>query len=150
MTGNPGRPLDHDWGFYGIIDQLIWRVPGSEEAQGVGIFARVIGAPSDRNVVDFYFDGGITFTGMLRNRPNDAIAVGFAYTDISDRASGFDADADEPVTRNYEALIEICYTYEIKSGWLLQPDFQYFFQPGGNVAGLKDAAVVGARTTIGF
>jgi porin len=150
VTGNEGRPLDSDWGLYGIIDQLVWRVRGSEEAQGVGIFARVIGAPSDRNLVDFYFDGGVTFTGMFRNRPNDALAVGFAYTGISAQVHAYDVDLGEPVARNYEALIEVCYTFEIKSGWTLQPDFQYIFQPGGNVAGVKDATVVGARTSISF
>ena len=50
VTGEPGKPLDNDWGLYGIIDQLIWRVPGSEDPQGVGIFARFIGAPEDRNL----------------------------------------------------------------------------------------------------
>ena len=54
------------------------------------------------------------------------------------------------MARNYEALIEICYTFEIKPGWSIQPDFQYIFQPGGNVAGQKDATVVGARTSISF
>jgi porin len=129
-SGNAGRPLDHDWGLYGVIDQLVWRVPGSEEAQGVSIFARVIGAPSDRNLVDFYFDGGVTFTDMFRNRPNDALAVGFAYTGISDPVHAYDIDLGEPVARNYEALIEICYTFEIKSGWTLQPDFQIHLPAG--------------------
>ena len=150
VTGNAGRPLDHNWGLYGIIDQLVWRVPGSEEPQGVGVFARVIGAPADRNLIDFYADGGVTFTGMIPGRPDDAFAVGFAYTNISDRVSAFDVDFGEPVARNYEALIEICYTYQINPGWSLQPNFQYIFQPGGNVAGVEDATVVGARTTIGF
>ena len=150
VTGNAGRPLDHNWGLYGIIDQLVWRVPGSEEPQGVGVFARVIGAPQDRNLIDFYADGGVTFTGMIPGRPDDAFAVGFAYTNISDRVSAFDVDFGEPVARNYEALIEICYTYQINPGWSLQPNFQYIFQPGGNVAGVEDATVVGARTTIGF
>jgi porin len=150
VTGNAGRPLDHDWGIYGIIDQLVWRVPGSEEPQGIGVFARVIGAPQDRNLIDFYFDGGVTFTGMFRNRPNDALAIGFAYTNISDTVSAFDVDFGEAVIRNYEALIEVCYTFEVKPGWYVQPDFQYIFQPGGNVAGQKDAAVVGARSSIAF
>jgi porin len=150
VTGNDGRPLDHNWGLYGIIDQLVWRVPGSEEAKGIGLFARVIGAPEDRNLIDWYFDGGITFTGMFRNRPGDALAIGFAYTNISDQVSAFDVDFGEPVARNYEALIEICYTFEVKPGWSIQPDFQYIFQPGGNVAGQKDATVVGARTSITF
>jgi len=150
VTGEPGKPLDNDWGLYGIIDQLIWRVPGSEDPQGVGVFARFIGAPEDRNLIDFYFDGGFTFTGMIPGRPNDAFAVGFAYTNISDQVSAFDVDFGEPVARSYEALIEVCYTFQINDGLSIQPDFQYIFQPGGNVAGVKDAAVVGARTSISF
>jgi porin len=149
VTGNDGRPLDHDWGLYGIIDQLVWRVPGSEEPQGVGIFARFIGAPADRNLVDFYFDGGVTFTGMFRRRPNDALAVGFAYTNISDQVTAFDVDFGEPAPRNYESLVEICYTYQINDGWSVQPNFQYIWQPGGS-SGVDNATVVGARTTIGF
>ena len=145
-----GRPLDDDWGLYGIIDQLMWRLPGSEDPKGVGVFARFIGAPSDRNVVDFYADGGITFTGMIPGRSDDALAIGFAYTGISDQVHAFDVDSGEPVARNYEALIEICYTYQIKPGWTLQPDFQYIFQPGGNVPDVDDAAVLGARTSISF
>jgi porin len=150
VTGNPGRPLDNDWGLYGIIDQLIWRLPGSQDPKGVGVFARFMGAPDDRNLVDFYFDGGLTFTGMIARWPNDGLAIGFAYTGISNSVHGYDVDLGEPVARNYEALIEICYTYEIKSGWTVQPDFQYIFQPGGNVAGVDDAAVVGARSSINF
>ena len=42
---------------------------GGEDPQGVAIFARFMGAPSDRNLVDFYFDGGFTFTGMIPGRP---------------------------------------------------------------------------------
>jgi porin len=149
-TGNPGRPLDNDWGLYGIIDQLVWRVPGSEDPKGVGIFARVIGAPEDRNLINFYFDGGVTFSGMIPGRPDDGLAIGFAYTGISDDVHAFDVDLGEPVARNYEALIEVCYTYQINPGWTIQPDFQYIFQPGGNVAGQDDATVLGARTSISF
>ena len=60
-----GQAARQQLGASGIIDQLIWRVPGSEDPHGVGIFARFIGAPDDRNLVDFYFDGGFTFTGMI-------------------------------------------------------------------------------------
>ena len=150
VSGNPGRILNDNWGLYGIIDQLIWRVPGSEDATGVGIFARFIGAPDDRNLVDFYFDGGFTFSGMIPGRPDDAIAIGFAYTGISDKVSAFDLESGEPVARNYESLIEVTYTYQINAGWNVQPTFQYIFQPGGNVADVDDATVVGARSSLNF
>jgi porin len=82
--------------------------------------------------------------------------LGFAYTGISNQAPSFDVDLDEPVARNYEALVEICYTYHVKPGWTVQPDFQYIFQPGANVPNddgegpVKNAAVLGARTAISF
>ena len=156
VTGNPGRPIDGDWGIYGIIDQLIWRLPGSEDAKGVGLFGRVMGAPSAQNLVDFYAEGGITFSGMIPHRPDDSLGVGFAYTGISDRVHGFDTDAALPVAQNYEAVLEICYTAQLRQGWTIQPDFQYFWQPGGNVpndtdsGAVQNAAVFGARSTINF
>jgi porin len=45
---------------------------------------------------------------------------------------------------------------QLKSGWTLQPDFQYFWQPGANVPDesgngtVENAAVFGARTTLNF
>jgi len=155
-TGRPGRPLDNDWGLYAVFDQLIWRVPHSEDVKGVGLFARVIGAPSDRNLVDFYAEGGVTFTGMMAHRSDDSLAVGFAYAGISDQVHGFDVDSRLPVVRNYEALFEICYTTQIQTGWTLQPDFQYIVQPGGNVpnasgtGAIGNASVFGVRTTLNF
>jgi hypothetical protein len=106
--------------------------------------------------VDFYTHGGITFTDMIPRRPDDALAIGFAYTGVSNQVHGFDLDSGFPVARTYEALLEICYTTQLKPGWTLQPDFQYFWQPGGNVpdpsgkGAVANAAVVGARTTINF
>jgi porin len=41
-------------------------------------------------------------------------------------------------------------------GWTLQPDFQYIWNPGGNVPDdtgtrpIKNATVLGVRTTISF
>jgi porin len=156
VTGLPGRPIDNDYGIYGIIDQLIWRVPGSEDPKGVAIFGRIVGAPSEQNLVDFYADGGITFSGMIPKRRNDALAIGVAYTGISDRVHAFDLDSGVAVARSYEALLEICYTAQLASGWTLQPDFQYIWQPGGNVpkasgnGAVENAAVFGARSTMNF
>jgi porin len=42
--GSTGVPRRH--APYGIINQLVWRRPGSE-AQGVGVFPQVMGAPDD-------------------------------------------------------------------------------------------------------
>jgi porin len=149
--------LDGNYGIYVVLDQMILRLPGSDDTtNGVSVFARVVGSPSDRNQIDTYVDGGIVFTGMMSSRPNDVFGIGFAYSRISDQASDFDRESGLAVVRDYEALIEISYTAEIKPGWTLQPDFQYVLNPGGNVPdntgrqAVDDATVVGARTTISF
>ncbi|ODS03857.1 hypothetical protein AUC71_07245 [Methyloceanibacter marginalis] len=46
VTGNSGKPLDNDHALYIILDQLLWRVPGSEDAQGVGMFLRFAAPPT--------------------------------------------------------------------------------------------------------
>lgn len=149
VTGNNGKPLDNDHALYVILDQLLWHAPGSEEGQGIGFFTRFAGAPDDRNLVDFYFDVGVTFTGMIPGRPDDALAIGYAYTGISDQVRAFNVDSGEPAGSGHEALIEVAYTMEIMDGWTLQPDFQYIMNPGGGTEG-DDATVIGARNTFAF
>ena len=92
VTGKAALVHGDNYGFYGIIDQLLWRVPNSEDPKGIGWFGRIMGAPEDRNLIDFYADTGLTFTGMIPGRPDDAFAIGFAYTGISDDAGAFDVD----------------------------------------------------------
>ncbi len=156
VTGLPGRVIHNNFGLYVDIDQMIWRVPGSENPKGIGLVGRIFGAPSDRNLVDFYADGGVIFTGMIPNRPDDALGIAVVYTGISDQVHGFDVDSGLPVARNYEALFEICYTAQISTGWSLQPDFQYIVQPGGNVpnasgtGAVGNASVFGVRTVLSF
>ena len=157
MTSKPGRVLHNTYGIYGVVDQMLWRKPGSEDFKGVAVFARVMGAPQDdRNLVDFYTDMGITFAGMIPRRPDDSFAIGFAYVGISDTAHALDVDSGLPMARNYEAGLEICYTMQLSEGWSLQPDFQYIWQPGSNVpkengnGAVENAAVVGARTVVNF
>jgi porin len=155
MTFN-SVPIEDDWAIYAIIDQLVWPAPGSEDKKGVGVFGRVIGAPTELNLVDFYADGGVTFTGMIPHRSEDTLGIGFAYTGISNDGHGFDVGPGLPRTRSQEALVEICYTAQLRTGWTFQPDFQYIWQPSGGApepssrGTVPNAAVWGLRTTINF
>lgn len=151
------KRYDSDYGFYFIVDQRLFASrDGSETVTG---FARVMGAPSDRNLVDFYMDGGLVFAGFVPGRPKDTFGVAAAIAGISDRASDLDRDAiafgaNIPI-RNDEILLEVNYIAEIVPGWTFQPDFQYVWRPGGNVSDggpepLGDATIIGARTTINY
>jgi porin len=79
---DPDRVIHGDYGLYAVIDQMIYRLPGEGDPKGISVFGRVIGAPSDRNVVDIYWEAGMTFSGMMPSRPNDILGIGFAYTGI--------------------------------------------------------------------
>lgn len=156
------RRFRGDYGLYGVIDQVLYRVPGTEDG-GLGVFARVSGSPGDRNLIDVYVDGGLTYKGLIPGRPDDTFGVSASYARISDSYRGFDRDTvlftgtPSPI-RSSEAMVEVTYQAQIVPGWTVQPDFQYIFRPGGGVVNPrspvmaleKDAAVVGLRTTIRY
>lgn len=144
--------------FYAIIDQQVYS--GAQGPEAVSVFARFMTAPSDRNYIDLCIDSGVKFSGFIAGRPNDTFGMAAAYAGVSERARDLDRDAaalgsPAPI-RNDEILLEANYIAEIVPGWTFQPDFQYVWRPGGNVADatgtrpLGDAAVIGARTTINY
>ena len=145
-----GLPEEEEYALYIILDQLLWHAPGSEEGQGIGIFTRFSGAPDDISFVDFYFDVGLTFTGMIPGRPDDAFAIGYAYTGISSAAQTASVNDGGVKGNGSEGLIEVAYTMEVMDGFTLQPDFQYFFNPGAGFDGADDAVAIGARSTFAF
>ena len=57
-----GIPFDHigDGGVYGVIDQMLYHVRGTDD-QGLSAFVRAGGVPNDRNLINFYADGGLLY-----------------------------------------------------------------------------------------
>jgi hypothetical protein len=74
-------------------------------------------SPADRNMVEFYADGGVNIAGASDRRPNDKIGFAFAYTRISSQARDLDCDfgvfthSDWPV-RDFEAVLSLNYLAE--------------------------------------
>lgn len=154
-----GSVLDADHGLYAIVDQMIYAFSGGENPKGISFFGRVIGAPEDRNLVGMYWETGLTFTGLVPSRSNDVLGIGFAYTDISDDARAAQVANGDAVVMDHEALLEVSYTAEIVPGFTVQPDFQYFWHPGGNApdpddpsgaTSVRNAAVLGIRSTVNY
>jgi len=67
----------------------------------------VIGGPTEQNLIDFYTDGGIIFSGMFPHRPDDILAAGFAYTGISNQVHGLDGSQGLPSDRNRGAFRDL-------------------------------------------
>jgi porin len=155
------RQHRHNAGLYGIVDQPVLRGDGDGDEGGATVFARIMGAPSDRNLVDFYLDAGIAYAGPF-GRKDDKVGAGVGYTRIGSAARGFDADTGRfsgrpfPV-RAEEIVIELTYRLQLSAWWQLQPDFQYVVNPGGGILDpsrpgrrVRDAAVLGLRTAVTF
>jgi porin len=161
-SGEPAA-LRRNQGVFAVYEQKVARSALDPE-KGIGIFARVSASPSDRNLVSFYLDGGVQFSGFSMWRPNDKIGVAVTYAKISDGARQYDRDVQlytgiaTPI-RDYEGILEVTYAAEVQPGVTVQPVFQYVVHPGGGVVDpndptqtrrIRDAAVFGVRTTINF
>ena len=134
-----GVPLEHtgDYGVYGVIDQTLYRVPGTANKSLSG-FVRAGAVPNDRNLINFYADGGLLYRGLVSSRPDDKIGIAAAYARVGDNARGLDADVglfghfNYPV-RSGETVIEMMYQAQPAKWWTLQPELQYIIRPSGGV-----------------
>lgn len=151
-NGSP-RLLGNDYSVYGIIDQPLGDT-------GLAGFVRAMGAPGDRNLVQFYFDAGVSYSGPF-GRDRDTLGIGYGYARIGSAARLLDMDlaATTPgyPVRSRETVLEVTYQYQATDWWQLQPDFQYIANPGGgipnpNAPGQKigNAAIFGLRSLITF
>lgn len=153
----PGVLAEHDHALYLVLDQMIYRLPGDDDPKGVSVFGRLIGAPSEGNMIELYWEAGLTFEGLWSARPHDLLGIGFAYTGVSAQIIDFNKEQGFPVIPSFEGMLEVSYTAQIMPGLTLQPDFQYFWNPGGHVGDPEDptiavpnAAVFGLRSTVNY
>ena len=158
-----GQPLlrHGDYSVYALADQTLWRPAGATDG-GINCFVRFMGAPADRNLVEFSFDGGVTWKGIVPSRGDDTAGLGLEWARVGDEASKLDGDiarfSGEPYpVRRWEAVLEWTYQAQIRAWWQLQPDIQYVVRPGGGIAELDDPAqragdalVLGLRSIVTF
>ncbi len=164
-------------GFYVILDQMLYREPGEPSVaglikdgksvvdeksgksfkspvgmeksdQGLGFLGRVAFTPADRNFVNFYFDTGLSYKGLIPTRDNDTIGIAFGYAQLSNGArSSLQEEGASPT--GAEMVIELTYQAEITPWLIVQPDLQYIINPGG-ATDLNNALVIGGRAAITF
>jgi len=164
-------------GFYIVLDQMLYREPEApspasrandaksvgegkkarafetpalprKSDQGLGWFGRTGFAPPDRNFLDFYFDTGLTYKGLVPGRDNDTISLGFAYGHLSNGARSSLRSQDVNPTDS-EMVVELTYQAPITRWLIVQPDLQYFINPGAN-SELTNALVIEARAKVIF
>lgn len=155
--------LRGDYGIYGIVDQMIYRPKGGGPDDGVGVFSRISGSPNDRNLVDFYLDGGVVATGLVPGRPKDKFGATFIYSRIGDATRDLQKDqnfyhgTNQPIP-DFELNLAVAYQAEIIPGWTVQPEVHHVVHIGGRVpdaqgretADLRDATVFAVRSVINY
>ena len=76
-----------------------------------------MGAPGDRNLINFSVNAGVTLKAPFEGRDDDTFGIGFGIAKVSGGARGFDRDtaffsgAPFPV-RGSETFIEVTYQFQ--------------------------------------
>lgn len=147
-----GRPLKRKGnnGVYGVIEQQFYRPQGGDANSGVTWFGLASGSPQDRNPINFWFQTGLVFAGMIPGRSEDKIGAVFEYSRFSNsvRANELNEIAFTgipEVIQDFEANLELNYLFQLIPGWAVQPAFTYVWHPNGGKSG-KNALVIGARS----
>lgn len=149
-----------NYSVYALADQTVWRA-GEDSPRSIGVFARAMGAPGDRNLVDLALNAGVTLKAPFAGRDNDVAGLAIGYAHIGAHAQDYAASqtASTPgyPLRSAETVLEATYQYQLAPWWQWQADFQYVFRPAGGIPDpqnpsrrIGDEAVLGVRTTIQF
>ena len=144
--------MRHNYSFYAIADRRLTRGADGDDS-GFSAFLRVMAAPSDRNIVTAFVDGGLVYSGPF-GRPDDGVGLGFAVAQTSATSLAGLGHTEVRLGRA-ETSFEATYQAQLAKGLQLQPDVQYVIDPaGGHLtrAGrlTGDALVLGLRTTMTF
>jgi porin len=153
--------LRNNFSVYGVVDQMVWR-PSDDSPRSIGVFARLMGGPGNRNLISFSVNAGVALKAPLPGRDDDSFGIGFGVAKVSnsaaafDRATAFYSGSPFPV-RGSETFIEVTYQIQATGWWQLQPDFQYVFNPGGGIQNpnnppqrVGNEAVFGLRSVVTF
>jgi porin len=149
-----------DYSFYAVADQMFWR-PDPNGPRSLGVFARVMGAPGDRNLVSVAANVGVVLKAPFPGRDNDSAGVALTYVKIGNHVRGLDQDnaafSGGPYgVRSSETALEATYQYQVTPWWVLQGDMQYTFNAGAGqnpkdpTQPLRNTFVIGVRTNITF
>lgn len=97
--------------------------------RGLDLFANVGIADPRTNIVGASFNAGLNYTGLLESRPRDQFGVAAGVVQASNPFKQMLLDAgDEPA--DHETNFEVTYRAPLNEWVTLQPDVQYWINPG--------------------
>ena len=121
---------------YASGEQMVYREYGD---QGLSLFVRVGFAPEDHSEVDYSFQAGASYVGLIPGRDIDTATLGLSHAHTSDDLPG----------RTTETVVEAAYEYVMSDDFTIQPSVQWVGDPGAT-GELDDALVLGLRVKLSF
>jgi porin len=152
-----------NFSLYGVADQMIWRSK-DDASRSLNVFVRPMFTPyPDRNLVSASINAGLALRAPLPGRGSDTFGIEMGTAWASSGASNFDRQMQvfqpsvtAPI-RGSETFLEATYQFQVLPSWQIQPDVQYFINPGLGIANpdeptqrIKNEFVVGLRTNVNF
>jgi porin len=152
-----------NFSLYGVADQMIWSSK-DDASRSVNVFIRPMFTPyPDRNLVSASINAGLALKAPLSGRDSDTLGVEMGTAWASSAASSFDRQMQvfqpsvyTPI-RGAETFVEATYQFQVLPSWQIQPDIQYFINPGLGIANpeeptqrIKNELVLGLRTNVNF
>jgi porin len=137
---------------YGLIEKAIYHPTDTFgrpfEKNGLDVLCEFLGAPGDRNNLEFEFTAGARYTGLIPGRDQDKTGLGIIYS----KNGGAFSDA-YAATHGHglggETTLEADYQINPLGWFSLQFDCQYIIDPGGD-SQRTGIAVLGLRTIFRF
>ncbi len=128
-----------------MLEQMVWQPEGARADQGVLPWFVFIYAPmEDRSEMPWFAAAGVSFKGVIPDRPDDIPGIGFSYGGYSNQLGG-----DKAAQRgSYEAMFEVNYKWQVNRWFYILPNVQYILNTKGGVH--PDALVLGAQIGVVF
>ena len=149
---NTAEQYRGDFTAYGLAEKTVYHPTGAtgklEPKKGLDLLVEFLGAPGDRNNLEFEFTGGARYTGLIPGRDQDKTGLGIIYSLNGSAASDAYAAAHGRGLSG-ETTLELDYQINPLSWFSFQLDGQYIIDPGGD-ARRDGIMVLGLRTIFRF
>jgi porin len=149
---NTGEQYRGDFTAYGLVEKTVYHPINAagklDSKKGLDVLLEFLGAPGDRNNLEFEFTAGARYTGLIPGREQDKTGFGIIYSK-NGSASSDAYFATHGHGLGGETTLDLDYQINPLSWFSVQLDGQYIIDPGGD-AQRSGIMVLALRTIFRF
>lgn len=149
LSGAEPHLHSSNYGLYAALEIALGRQAANPDA-GARLFVRAGISPSDRNMIAWSVDAGVSKRGLLPGRPADVAYLGLAQAVFSSHVADHERLLfPTAAPSDHERVVEAGYAVALSDRWNLRPDLQYIRHARGR-ANRADALVLLVRSQHSF